>query len=397
MLERHVGRDRILREAIDILIPEAYNEALEEEDIDAIGQPDIELTQDEPLAFKATVPIRPTVELGDYRKLSVERQPVEVDPADVDASIEELRHRYAIHEPVERAVQPGDIVRGDVRMVIDGQEVFHDEDAEFQLKDGATILLPGFAEGLVGAKKGVQKEIPVSVPPGERPLSGKSGTATVTLQEVKQEVLPDLDEAFAQQVGEGFPTVDALRQRLSDDMRERLAGQAEESFRDEAVRALADEAHIEFPPLLIDREMERLINDQARSTGQDVEHYLQMIRKTPAQMKDELRVPAAERVRRSLALTQLSADESIEVEAPEVDAEIERLAGSSGEQAAQVRQLFASPEARGSIERSLLTRKTLDRLVEIVSKNGEVKAAVPAKKSGDKKKSKAKAAVKEAS
>lgn len=397
MLERHVGRGRVLREAIDILIPEAYNQALEDEDIDAIGQPDIQLTQDEPLAFKATVPIRPTVELGDYKKLSLERKAVEVDPADVDASIEELRHRYAIHEPVDRPVQPGDIVRADVRMVIEGQEVFHDEDAEFQLKEGATILLPGFAEGLAGAEKGVQKEITVTVPPGERPLSGKSGTATVTVKEVKQEVLPEPDEAFSQQVGEGFPTVAALRQRLSDDMRERLDGQADENFRDEAVRALADEANIEFPPLLIDREIERLINDQARGTGQDVEHYLQMIRKTPAQMKDELRVPAAERVRRSLALTQLSADENIEVEAPEVETEIERLVSSSGEQAAQVRQLFASPEARGSIERSLLTRKTLDRLVEIISNNGETNAAVPAKKSGVKKKSKAKATVKEAS
>ncbi|HEU4758615.1 MAG TPA: trigger factor family protein, partial [Dehalococcoidia bacterium] len=101
MLERHLGRDRLLREALDILIPEAYNAAIDEKEIDAVGQPVIELVQEEPLAFKATVPVRPTVELGDYRALRLPRPSVEPDPAQLDAALEELRHRYAVHEPVD--------------------------------------------------------------------------------------------------------------------------------------------------------------------------------------------------------------------------------------------------------------------------------------------------------
>jgi trigger factor len=109
MLERHVGRDRLVQEALDSLIPEAYNLAIDEHDVDAIGQPSIELIQEEPLSFKATVPVRPTVELGDYNSLRVEREMASVDPADVEAGLEDLRHRYALHEPVERPVQVGDM------------------------------------------------------------------------------------------------------------------------------------------------------------------------------------------------------------------------------------------------------------------------------------------------
>jgi trigger factor len=147
MLERHVGRDRLVREAIDILIPEAYNKAIEDGDIDAISQPDIELVKDEPLSFKATVAIRPDVDLGDYKSLRVEKPTPKVESKDVDAAVDDLRRRYALHEPVERAVATGDFVTAEVRVVIDGREVFKDDDAEFQLRDGATLMLPGFREG----------------------------------------------------------------------------------------------------------------------------------------------------------------------------------------------------------------------------------------------------------
>ncbi len=371
MLERHVGRDRLVREALDILIPEAYNQALDEQEVDAIGQPVIELLKEEPLAFKATVPVRPSVELGDYQRLRVQRPPVKVDPKDVDAALEELRHRYAIHEPVERPVRVGDIVRADVRGVIDGRQVYADEDAEFHLREGAVILLPGFAEGLVGAEKGVAKEVSVTAPPGSQPLSGKSGTFTVVVKEIKEERLPRADDQFAREVGEGFPSLEALRDRLAANIRERLEAGAEEEYRDKAVAALVEQAEkIDFPPILLEREIDRLLRDQARAAGQDVDRYLQMMRRSLEELREQFRPAALERVRRSLAITRLAEEEGISVEAAEIDAEVERIVGSSGPQADQVRRLFSSPEGRDAIERSLLTRKTLDRLVEIASAGG---------------------------
>lgn len=371
MLERHLGRDRLVREAIDILVPEAYNQAIEEQEIDAIDQPDIELLKDEPLAFKATVPVRPTVVLGDYHKLRVERDTVIVDEQDVDSALDELRRRYALHEPVERPVQVGDIVRADVRIVVDGREVFKDADAEFRLRDGATVMLPGFAEGMVGAHKGATKEIPVTVPPGERPLSGQTGTAIATVKEVKEEKLPSLDDEFARSVGEGFVSLVALRQRVTNDIRDRLEAEAEDAFREKAVAALVEQADdIEFPSVLVDREIERLLREQARSTGQDVDRYLAMIKRSAEELRADLLPAATERVRRSLALTQLAEEEKARVEPAEVEAEIERIVASSGQQAQQVRRLLSSADARLSIERSLLTHKTIDRLAEIAGEKG---------------------------
>jgi trigger factor len=378
MLERQIGRARVVREALDILIPEAYNQAIEEQDVDAIDQPSIELVSDEPLSFKATVPVRPTVELGEYESVRVEREPFSIDEGEVDKALEELQRRYAVHEPVERPVQISDIVRADVRGVIDGNEVYKEDDAELRLREGATILLPGIAEGLIGADKGVPRDIAVSVPEGERPLSGKSGTFTVTVKEVKEERLPALNDDFARDVGEGFASLDALRDRLRNDIRGRVDAEVEEAYRDKAVGALVDSAKmIEFPPVMVEREIERLIQDQARHLGLEVEQYLANARRTREQLHEELKDVATERVRRSLALTRLAEQEEIKAKDEEVDAEVDRLAGSSGQQAEQLRKLFGSPDGRAAIARSLVTRKTMDRLAEIASRDG----AAPEKKS----------------
>lgn len=388
MLERHLGRERLVHEALDVLIPEAYNKAIDEQDIDPIGQPRLDIVQEEPLIFKATVPVRPVVEMGDYSGLRVERPSAIVDQADVDAAVEELRHRYALHEPVERPVKMGDIVRAEVRGHIDGREVFKDDDFEFTPRDGATVLLPGFSEGVIGAEKGAPKEVAVTTPPGSQPLSGKTGTFTVVVKEVKEEQLPALDDEFARQVGEGFASVQALREHLEGRIRERLEAEAEERYRDEALDALVQRTEkLEYPPVMLDRELDHLLRDQARAAGQEMESYLDQLGKPLDEIKDALRPTAEERVRRSLVLTSLAEGEEITVEAAEVETEIENIVNSSGPQAPQLRQLFDSPGGREAIERSLLTRKTLDRLIQIVSGP----APKPARKAAATRKRKAKA------
>lgn len=378
MLERHVGRDRLVREANEILIPEVYDEAIEAEDVHAIDQPSIELVAIEPLSFKATVAVRPTVDLGDYHKVRANKGEVVVPEDEVTAALDDLRRRYAVHEPVERPVETGDIVRADVRMEIDGREVFKEDDAEFRLRPDSTILLPGFAEGIVGAEKGATKEVPITVPEGQNELAGKTGTATITVHEVKAEVLPDLTDDFAREVGEGFADLAALRERITNDIRERLEAQAEHDFQEAAVTALVENAEsIEFPHVLVHREIERLVEDQARSTGRDVSGYMELIKRTPEQLHEDLLPSATERVKRSLALSQLAEDENLDVTPVEIDKEIEKIASGSGEQGEQMRQIFASQNGRAVVERNLRTRKTIDKLTEIASQDG----AAPAKKS----------------
>lgn len=380
MLERHIGRERLLQEAIDLVVPEAYNQALEENDIDAIDQPQIEMTGSEPLSFKATVPVRPTIELGDYKALRVPREPTEVDEKDVEQSVEELRSRYAVHAPVDRAVAVGDIIRALVRMVVDEREVFNDDDVDLHLRDGQTIMLPGFVEAIIGAKKDEPLEFGLEIAEDAGgQLAGKTVNVSVTVKEVKEEELPALDDEFAQSVGEGFATLLELRNRLRNDMKERLEAQAEEAYREKVIASLADAAGtIEFPPVMVDREVERQIREQARNSGVDVKRYLELVKQTPAQIREEIGPAAAERVRRSLALAELADAEGIEVGEAEIDAEIgniiQKATGGNEEQAERYRRLFDSQEARASLGNSLLTRRTLDRLVEIASDGAGKKA-----------------------
>ena len=398
MLERHVGRERLVHEALDILIPEAYNKALEEQQIEVVDQPKLDIVQEEPLVFKATVSIRPTVKLGDYARLRLGRPSLVVAQENVDAAVEELRHRYALHEPMERPVKAGDLVRAEVRGQIDGREVFADDDFEFTPRDGATVLLPGFAEGVIGAEKGVAKQVTVTTPSGSQPLAGKTGTFTVVVKEVKEERLPALNDEFAREVGEGFPSLQALRQHLESGIRERLEAEAKEKYRDDALAELVKTTkELEYPPVLLERETDHLLRDEARAAGQDVDRYLESAHggsKPIQEIREALRPTAEERVRRSLTLTALAEAEQLKVEPSEVDAEIERIVSSSGAQESQIRQLFDNASGREAMERSLLTRKTLDRLIEIVSAPKPAKRAAAtkrAKKAAAPKKQKAKA------
>jgi trigger factor len=370
MLERYIGREAIRREALDILIPEVYRQALDEENIEPVDAADIEVIQEEPLIFKATVPVRPTVELGDYRSVRVEREPPIVREEQVDGQLEELRHRYALLEPVERPVQVGDLVRAEVQLSLDGRQVLREDDAEFRLRRGAAILLPGFAEAVLGSEKGLRREFGLDVPANypQRALAGKSCLCSVLVKEVKEERLAELTDAFAREVGEGFPSLAALRERLAADLRQAAERETDASYREKVVDAMVAAASLEFPPQLVEHEVGHLLRDRATASGAaDVEAYLRDMRKSEEELRQELRWEATERVQRSLVLSKLAEVEGIAVSKEDIDAEIERLAASSGARAEETRRIFASQRGREALERSLFTRKTLDRLVVIAS------------------------------
>jgi len=370
MLERYLGRGAVLQEALELLIPEAYNQAIEEESVDAIDYPKIEVVQQEPLIFKATVAVRPSVDLGDYREVRVEREPVTVSEEQVNDKLEELRHRYAILEPVDRPLQMGDRVWADIRVSVDGRSVFSEDDAEVHLHQGVPVLVPGFVEELLASEKGVERQFSIHVSPDhpQRPLAGKTCLCTVLVKEIKEERLPELDNAFAAVVGEGFPSLEALRERLESDLRQSAEQEADVRYREKVVDGVVAAASVEFPPVLAERETEQLLRERVSSSGAgDIERYLQQMRKSEEELRQELRLRAVERIQGSLVLGKVAAVEGISVSEEDIDGEIERLVASSGPQAEEVRKVFRSAGSRDALERSLLTRKTVERLVAIAS------------------------------
>lgn len=373
LVERHYGRETLIDEALDSLVPQVYREALErDQEIEPIDHPRLSVETVEPLVIKATIPVKPTVELGDYRSVRVERPPVEVDPERVDRTLEDLRRRYATLEPVDRPVQWGDVVRADLRAEVNGRTLFDEEDAEFKLTEGRSLSLPGFEERILGATKGAILEFDLTAPEdlSDKRIAGKPCHYRVAIKEVKAEVLPDLNDDFAREVGEGFPSLQALRERIEADIRAGEEARAAREHHDRILDAILQQATIEYPPVLLDREMDHLIRDHlGPNTGRDdFERYLERIGKTEEEFLAELRPIADDRVRRSLVLTAVAEAEHLDVTDAEIDAEVQRLVSSAPEwRSDELRELFGSESGRRSLRNSLLTRKTLERLEAIAS------------------------------
>ncbi len=380
VLERHLGDDVLFHEAIDDLLPIAYKEALEQEDIDPVDRAEYELVSEQPLVARFTVPVQASVDLAGYRDVRVEAEAVEVDPDRVEEGMEALRHRYATLEPVDRAVQWGDIVRADVHGSVGGNVIVNEEDAEFQLLEERPLPLPGFAEGLIGHEKGEQFEVDAKIPedePEER-FGGKQVHYRIQINELKEEILPELDDEFARQVGEGFSDIAALRAHIVKDIRSALEDQAAHRRQDLILDEVVKQAELEYAPVVVQREAERLLQDQAatgqagsargeRAAREQLDRYLERAGKSEEDLLEDLRPVAEARIQRSLVLSEVAEAEHIEVNDGEVEAEIGRMTSNVGEQADEVRHLFSTENAKESVRRSLLTKKTLDRLVQIAS------------------------------
>lgn len=392
VVERHIGRPALLQEALDELIPNVIDEAIKSEQIEPIGQPELELKSMEPLVVSATVPVRPEVDLKDYEAIRVPRPEIGDSDEQVERSLLETRRRFATLEPVDRAIEWGDTVRADVTVQVAGQgEPHEEEDAEFAVREDAVVSLPGFLERLIGLERGGPYDLEFALPDdfNAEELAGKQASYTVTINEVKQEILPDLDDEFVKSLDEqDLETVEQLRARIAEEVNTRAEAEAKSSYHDEIVDLLVARAEIDYPEIIVEHEIDRQIDQQsnhASHTQEGLDAWLGAIGKTEEEIRDDLRESADQSVRRALVLGELTEAEEIVIGDEQVDAEIERMASqlgtpgeSSEQQLQQVRQLFDTPESRSSIQSQLVTRAALDRLEEIASQaDGDEGATSP--------------------
>lgn len=382
-LERHVGTGALLQEALQDILPEVYEQALAEHQIEAIDQPEFDLKSTEPLVVTAKVPVKPDVNLGDYQSLRAPFPEVSVPEEDVESTIENLRRQYAVLEPVERAIEWNDHVRADVKVSVEGQREPHEEqDAEFPVRQGSVVSLPGFAERLVGLTAGGPYDIEFSLPDDFQAaeLAGKKASYTITIHEVKKEVLPEVDDEFAKSLGEDdIETVEALRARVLSDLREMLERNTRETYHNEVLDLLVTRATLDYPSVLVDREIERLIDretNHASHSQEGLQRWLEAAGKTLDELQEEMRERADANVRRALVISGLVDAEGIEVTEAQIDEEIDSLVtGSSEENRAAIRGLFDTPDGRVSIKNQLQTRFAIERLEEICRQEAEEGAA----------------------
>ncbi len=379
VVERHLGKTRLLEEAIDHLIPEAYEKALKEQSLEPFAQPQLEITQADPLIFKAVVPLMPTIELGDYRNIRMTPEEVDVKEENVDAVIEQLRHQHATWEPVDRPLELNDLAIIDINGTIDEKPYVKKAAAQYQVLKESVSPAPGFAEQVIGMKKEEEKEFILTLPADfpNKELAEKEAHFKVKLHEIKEEKLPELNDNFPALISAEYKTINAFREEVTKNLNMRAEERARMDFEEKVVNAAVNKAKIEFPPVVVDMEINRLINEQERQlqmSGKGMDEYLRSINKTHEQLQEELRPVAAKNVTASLVLNKISEEEKVEVSETEIDERLDGMVmGVDDEKKAEMRKLFDNPRTRESMKNSIMARKTIERLADIAKNTQESK------------------------
>jgi trigger factor len=374
-----MGKESVLEEALKHLVPQAYERAIKEQEIEPFAQPDIEITQSDPVIFKAIVPLPPTVELGDYHSLQMAPEPVKITEDDISAVLEQLRHQHAIWEPVARPLDFGDLAVINVDSEVEGEPFIKKLGVQYQALRGSISPAPGFVEQIVGMNRGEEKEFKL-IFPGDYPrseLAGKEANFRVKVEEIKEEKLPDLNDELARQVSPDFKTLDLLKEEVAKGLQLRAEEKARMDFEERVINAVVDQAQVDFPPVLVEMEINRILNERTRQLqmgGRGLADYPRSINKTAEQLREDLRPVATKNVTVSLVLGKVAEAEKIEVSEAEIDTEIENMTKNTAEnKRGEVRKLLDIPPTRESIKRSLMTQKTIERLVAIAKVSEETK------------------------
>ncbi len=377
VVERMVGRERLIHEALDSLVPDVYTEALESEEIDPVDQPELEIIETEPVRFKATVPVRPTITLGDYQSIRIAPEPVEVTDEMFAEQMTLIRRRFATIAPVERGAEWEDILTADITGEVENAPFVQDQDVEFPLREGQLLLIPGLAEEFLGMEAETEKTVELPVPEDFPPqFAGRTASITLGVKSVKEEQLPDEDDDLAQQVNaEEFETIGDLHERVRSDLLETLQRQADEAYRLKVVDELVGLSEVEYPQVLLDREIDVLIRESHGSDVRAYQAHLAQIGKSPDEYRELYREPARQRLFRSLVLGELTSAEGIEVTDEDVAAQVEQMLEPLGENAENMRTMFESDQGAAGIRNSLLTDRTLARLQEIASAESDPEPA----------------------
>lgn len=367
MLERYFGREALVEDAVEHLLPEVYDRAIQEQEVDAIAQPQVEVLQIDPLSFKATVPVQPTIELDDYHQVKFEQETVVVTEEEEAEALEKIRYMQAPWTPMERPAKSDDLLAIDVEGTVEGEVVINEKEGWYQLSPDLPNALPGFAEQLEGAEKGEERVFTLTLPAEQGESGGKECSFKVLVNEIKEKKLAELDDDFAKSLGQGLETLDSVKEKIAADLRSRKEMEAKNNLEEKAIKALVDLARAEFPDIMVQNEIDHLMSEQERHFGDrhGLEDYLNRLKKTQEEFRNELR-PMAERiVLRSLVLQRFAELEGIEVSAADIDAEVENMMQYASDEG--VRRLFDSSSARESLRRNLFIRKAIDRLAEIAT------------------------------
>ncbi|MDG0867132.1 trigger factor [Candidatus Lucifugimonas marina] len=377
IVEQFVGRDYLLEEAMETLVPEAVGVAVEESDIPSTHTPPrVEVTERDPIVkIDATVALPPVATLGDYKKLKFDDELEVVTDEQIEEQIAQIQESQATWDPVKRAAKLGDLLVITSKGLVEGKEFANVEGGEFLAEAGSMNPVPGFAEQLKGMKEGGSKEFDIEIPadyPNEE-FAGKTANFNVEVAEVKKKELPKLTDALAASLGEDFKTVAELRTRISDNLEAQAKDGLRRSLEEKIVDALVEGAEFEVSPMMIEHEAEHVLEDQQRQLAQyniDFQQYMQGIGKTTEDIVAEAKDSAELRLKRMLVIDTLAEDTGASVSDEEVAAEIALMQ----ETPQYANENLDTDEARDAVQRILRRRTAIDSVIDVTHKPKAAKA-----------------------
>jgi len=372
ILERRFGLETLVQEAVDLLWPEVFQEAVKETGIEPIGVVSVDLAGEYvanmPLRLVAEIDVKPEVVLPEYKGVAVDRVVPQITDADVDAALERYRENQAqlVSCDDDVAVEKGHFVTIDYSGLVDGQPFSGGAGKDTLIVVGEDSLFDGLSDALIGTGVGEMLEVKVTLPERFEELAGKEAILHVEVKEIKERQLPDLDDEFAKDVS-SFDTLDEFRADLRKQMEERAQQWADQNMRNNLVDSVCKDAELEVPDLLIRRQASDMINDGALNLwahGVDPREFL-----TPENVENLLeryKPEAEEALRRRLVLEAIAEKEGLTVTSDEVEERIETWiqAEESSDRAEEVRTYYEDSERREAVSADLRLEKVIQFLVD---------------------------------
>ena len=380
ILIQRIGTTRVKATALEEIIQEGIEQAIKQEAITALGQPQLRSSFDDlinsyepgkPLTFAVAVDVIPEIKLNQYTGLEAKAEEIKYDPTQVDTVIEAQREKLGTLVPVEgRATEIGDMAVIDFKGVIAKTEgddpdsepkpIPGGEGTDFQVELQEDKFIPGFVLGIVGMNPGETKEVSAQFPDpyGNEELSGKAALFTITLKEIKVKELPELDDDFAQEVSD-FETLAELRASLTQRYEKEAADKTRNNQQEALLTELLNHVEIDLPTTLIDQEIDAMLSQTAmKLSEQGIDVKKLFTQEIIPQLRDRSKPEAIERLKRTLSLQEIGKRESIEVAAAEVEARVTELLTEYADQDLDEKRL------RGVVQEELLTTKIVDWLLE---------------------------------
>jgi len=371
IIDAQIGRDVVREEFLSSSVPTYFRDAVRDEDLAPISDPEIQLEQvedDKPLIFTATVEVRPRLELvpGDYQGVKVEKPTTDVTDEEIDEWVERLRERFAELEPAERPVRAEDFVTADVRSTMHGEDVPEASRSDYLYFVGSGEFGSKLDDELIGKKPGDILKVVDVLPERFGELGGTEVSIQVLLKDVKQRKLPEADDEFAKTASE-FDTLTQLR----DDLRERLVEmkdrEAEGVIRDRALQAMIDTVTVDLPDSLVDEETEHRISharERAERAGLTLEQVLESQGWDEARLREDSRDHAIRAIKSDLVLEGIARAENLEVTADEIGAQISVLAQAYGREPKELAKALDRSGQVVTLAGDIIRGKALDLLVE---------------------------------